>query len=65
MLTHNLFGTGPLIGLHGRAIYDANFVHFSLFRFPYVDCAILSGSKAPGADLWHSCALLNYYYLVQ
>jgi hypothetical protein len=50
-LAHDLFGTSPLIGNHGRAIYDATSVKF--FETPASTAPFISGSKAPGADLWH------------
>ena len=50
-LAHNLFGASPLIGRHGRAIYDATSVQF--FDAPDSTAPFLSGSKAPGAALWH------------
>ena len=50
-LAHNLFGASPLIGQHGRAVYDAKSVQF--FDASTSTAPFLSGSKAPGAALWH------------
>jgi hypothetical protein len=63
-LAHNLFGTSPLIGHHGRAMYDAMSVKF--FDTPTSTAPFLSGSKAPvllsGISKFlcnFSCALLH------
>lgn len=50
-LAHNLFGTSPLIGCHGHAVYDATSVIF--FDSPTSTAPFLSGSKADGAALWY------------
>ena len=49
-LAHNLFGASPLLRPDGRAVYTTSSVDFfsGSSAVPF-----LSGTKAPGADLWH------------